>query len=171
MDNTEYEPCAESQHKDESVSEDMHQVFDVISEDEDLFWNAVRSLYDINVPKEEEERRLRKATEFIDYAEIDFKSAKSLYDVSIFSTSIYHLQQSIKKIVKAYMAYLFNQSNKDFKNIRHDSPKAFFKLLQRFKSYLDLNVKYLERSNRSHTLIKKAAYGSVENLSKSEPIG
>lgn len=39
------------------------------------------------------------------FAEIDYKSAKSLYKDDLFSTATYHCQQTAEKALKAYLVF------------------------------------------------------------------
>lgn len=165
MKQIENEPHKDSNQKDETSCKDTHQLLDFLSEDEELFISALQNLSQLTVSHDEAQVRLKKASDFVDYAEIDFKSAKLLFNVGLFSTSMYHLQQSIEKIVKAYMVYVFNLSNKEIERyVSHESPKAFFKLLQKFKSVIDFNVNYLEKNRMSHPFFRQSSYSDIIKL-------
>jgi len=62
-------------------------------------------------------------------ARLDMESAKTLYEKHLYATAVYHLQQSVEKISKAYGITFFFFDEKDLKepSIGHKTPRAFIK--------------------------------------------
>lgn len=117
------------------------------------------------IPEEEEKERLLKAKSFIDAAEDDLDSAKILYASGIYSTAIYHLQQTVEKLVKAYMIQFSILNKKDIKDyVGHDSPKAFFRLIERFKNCIDFVLLFLDTDHRPDSQIQSVSRIEVHNL-------
>src|SRR3972149_1406331 len=117
------------------------------------------------IPEEEEKGRLLDAKSFIEAAEGDLKSAKILYESGIYPTAIYHLQQAVEKFVKAYMIQYFVMNKKDIEHyVKHDSPKAFFRLIERFKNILSINFSILEKADIFDSQIPKISIQEAHHL-------
>lgn len=80
---------------------------------------------------------------YFQYAEIDYKSAKLLYDNKIYPSMVFHVQQAVEKLAKAYALYLGIlkknelRSKKDIRGVNHESPMAFVLILKK-KGAMDL---------------------------------
>lgn len=119
------------------------------------------------IPEEDEKRRQLEAKSFIEAAEHDFKSAKILYESGIYSTSIYHLQQAVEKFVKAYMIQFLVLNKKEVEHyVKHDSPKAFFRLIEKFKNILSINFSILEKAYMLDSQIPSISIQETHNLEK-----
>ena len=119
----------------------INAVMDAISSNEKEFEEFIKAelteISKIKVSEDEKKCRKLKAKSFIEFAEQDFTSAKILYKSGVYSTAIYHLQQTVEKFVKAYMLMFFEFNRKEIYYIGHDTPKAFLKLLDKFKKILE----------------------------------
>lgn len=169
----------------------LDEFMDVISSDKRRFSELIEAVSEISkinqIPEDEEKIRWSEAKSFFETAEYDFKSAKILYAAGLYSTAVYHLQQAVEESVKAYMLMFFGLNKKEIKNyVSHDSPKAFLKLLDKFKRILkpvlllakqapffdtwipevsDQNIRKLESSvkrNKEH--IAKMGSKEIKNL-------
>ncbi len=74
--------------------------------------------------------------DFFREAEKDLKRSKRSYLEKDFSDSIYHLQQTAEKIMKAYGLVQGTFTKKDLFDIQHQTPKAFIKMIQEEKIQL-----------------------------------
>lgn len=68
--------------------------------------------------------------EFFNEAKKDLNRSKKSYSDKDFSDSIYHLQQTAEKIMKAYGLVQGVFTKKDLFDIQHKTPKAFIKLAE-----------------------------------------
>lgn len=81
--------------------------------------------------------------EYLQHAEIDYKSAKLLYDNKIYPSMAFHIQQSVEKLAKAYALYLGVIKRNELRprrnrsGIGHESPVAFILILKK-KGAIDL---------------------------------
>lgn len=92
--------------------------------------------------KDQNQKNLRIAKEFIKIAKQDIKDAHLLYHNESFASSIYHLQQAVEKTTKAYGVAFFTLSEKDLQKIKHKTPKAFVMLLK--KRYITPYIKLMK---------------------------
>ncbi|MDI3487803.1 MAG: hypothetical protein PWR26_520, partial [Methanosarcinales archaeon] len=82
-----------------------------------------------------------------------------------YSTAIYHLQQAVEKFIKAYMLMFFGLSKKVVKDyVGHDSPKAFLKLLEKFKISLNLISALTERVYELNSQMLKISSQDIRKL-------
>jgi hypothetical protein len=72
---------------------------------------------------------IKQITDFILLAENDVNRAKDAYRNNDFNNTIFHLQQSIEKVVKAYGMYL-GIIEDPRTEIGHNTPKVYFELLE-----------------------------------------
>lgn len=70
------------------------------------------------------------AKDFVNCSKRDLEAAKLLYDNKYYEHSAYMLQQSVEKLVKAYSLYLGIIEENELKEINHNTPKAFLKLME-----------------------------------------
>ncbi|MDH7507210.1 MAG: HEPN domain-containing protein [Candidatus Thermoplasmatota archaeon] len=81
--------------------------------------------------KELSEKFLKCAKDDLDTCEILYKNKK-------YAPSTYFLQQAVEKASKAYVLNIGNFSKKEIKQINHNSPEAFVKLLGKMVRYVDI---------------------------------
>lgn len=105
-----------------------------------------------------------KANSFIKAGEDDLKSAKILYNSKIFPNAIYHLQQSVEKFVKGYMIDFIGLTNKEIKNINHDSPKAFIKLIKKMDKILTISLVFAKNYNVLDNQTSDILINNVQNI-------
>jgi len=92
----------------------------------------------INRKQKNSEKNITLAKEFLELSKKDISISKYLYDKKDFSNSVYHLQQSVEKLTKAFGLAFFMLNKNDFKGkkgVSHKTPLAFVKML---------NVKWVE---------------------------
>ena len=95
----------------------------------------------------------------------DFESVKILYQSKIYSLAVYHLQQAVEKYVKAYVLAFFGLSKKEMKGyVGHDSPKAFIRLLDRYKRSLELFLKSIQKIGGLDTQFLKISDEDIRKL-------
>ena len=63
-------------------------------------------------------------------AERDFKDSNLLYKNGSYSNAVYHLQQAIEKLVKAYAMFFFPLDYSSIRKTSHNSPEIYLKLLK-----------------------------------------
>ena len=68
---------------------------------------------------------------YLDDADRDFKASKDLFLNSDFPNAIYHLQQGVEKLTKAFSFFNFPLTNEEIRKTGHISPKNFLLLLQK----------------------------------------
>ena len=85
------------------------------------------------------------AKDYIKFAEVDYQSARLLLEKKIYPSAIFHLQQTIEKLAKAYALHLglvkeedlYPKGKRKSKTVGHISPRAFILILKR-KGAIDL---------------------------------
>jgi hypothetical protein len=87
------------------------------------------------------------ARDYIKFAEIDYQSARLLLENKIYPSAIFHLQQTIEKLAKAYALHLGLVKEEDLYpkgkrkgrsgTVGHISPRAFISVLKR-KGAIDI---------------------------------
>jgi len=85
------------------------------------------------------------AKDYIKFAEVDYQSARLLLEKKIYPSAIFHLQQTIEKLAKAYALYLglvkeedlYSKRKRKSESVGHLSPRAFILNLKR-KGAIDL---------------------------------
>ena len=145
----------------------INAVMDAISSNEKEFEEFIKAELteiskikvseDEKISEDEKKCRKLKAKSFIEFAEQDFTSAKILYKSGVYSTAIYHLQQTVEKFVKAYMLMFFKFNKKEIYYIGHDTPKAFLKLLDKFKKILEPILSFNKKAHILNTRIAKVS--------------
>ena len=85
------------------------------------------------------------AKDFFCEGKKDLIRSKRSYSEQDFSDSIYHLQQATEKIMKSYGLAQGIFSKKDLRDINHQTPKAFIKMVQEEKIQI-----YLQSLKRMH---------------------
>lgn len=149
----------------------FNKIFEHISSDEKEFIKLLEAVSDLSkfrdISEEEEERRISETKGFIEAAEYDLKSSKILYNSKIYPTAIYHLQQAVEKYVKAYMINFFVLNIKEIRDVGHDSPKAFLKLLNKFKNIFNLSISIAEKAYLFDSKIQKISMENIHNLENS----
>jgi hypothetical protein len=68
---------------------------------------------------------------YLDDADRDFKASKDLFLNSDFPNAIYHLQQGVEKLTKAFSFFNFPLTIEEIRKTGHISPKNFLLLLQK----------------------------------------
>lgn len=129
----------------------------------DAFSN-ISNIY--NPPNDKNLECVLEAKEFTKFAEDDINSAKILYTNKIYPTAIYHLQQSVEKLVKAYMIYYSILNHKNLKSVSHDSPKAFLKLIEKFQPALNPVLSIAEKFHTPNINIKKMSKTDIYTFEK-----
>lgn len=101
--------------------------------------------------------------EYFRHAEIDYESAKLLYDNKIYPSMAFHIQQTVEKLAKAYALYLGVVKNNELYpkypqgGIGHESPKAFILILNK-KGAMDLICllsTILSQRQKTYEIIRK----------------
>ncbi len=83
--------------------------------------------------------------EFCKEAEKDLNRSKKSYSNEDFPDSIYHLQQTAEKVMKAYGLVQGAFTKKDLFDIQHKTPKAFIKLVE--EKNIQVYLKSLKQIN------------------------
>ena len=78
--------------------------------------------------------------EFFKISKDDLKISKLLYKKKYFAASIYHLQQSVEKLTKAYLLKTRFIDRKDLSKISHKTPKGILKILEDESIKKDINI-------------------------------
>lgn len=112
-----------------TVSEDLPNIENVAGSLDELWQEFQKMLQNQNTEKQKENRNL--AIEFLKCAKDDIKATKLLYENKVFPLSVYHLQQAVEKITKAYALVLSIISKEELMEIKHKSPLVFIKLLEK----------------------------------------
>lgn len=79
------------------------------------------------------------AQEFLKIGNTDIQRSKILYTHRDFAGSTYHLQQAAEKIIKAHGLSQEVFSDKDLRQISHNTPRAFIKFLEEKRMQLIIN--------------------------------
>jgi hypothetical protein len=153
-----------------SIDEFMNAAFSEEGEFLKFIEAASETLKIYQIPEDEKKMRQLEAKSFLGAAEEDFKSAKILYESEIYSAAIYHLQQAVEKFVKAYMLMVFGLTKKEIRDyVGHDSPKAFLKLLDKFKKVLNPALLLTGKAHSFNDQVPKISdqdIHKIENLIK-----
>jgi len=80
--------------------------------------------------KEVREEDLKLAYDLFEVSKEDLKTCKILYIQNIFNFAVYHIQQSIEKLAKAYGLTLGYISRDDLRKCSHTTPRVFIQMLQ-----------------------------------------
>lgn len=138
---------------------------DFLSEDTEIqagdAMDLIHSIEKIAKNTQNSEENTKQAKKLIDIAQEDLETSKLLYEENLPSQSIYHLQQSVEKTAKAFGLYylFFDTSNlTGHKGIRHITPKAFVKMLQKdwVNSYLSIiQAMYKEKNSELEPNLEK----------------
>jgi len=117
--------------------------------------------------------------QYLNAARTDLKACRILYGRSMYSLSVYHLQQAMEKSSKAWILYLGVITEDDLKRpIGHRTPRAFLKLLNESDigkmtrgliEYLNLRVStdtsgYRDLVERKYSEITAMDYESIKVL-------
>ncbi len=87
----------------------------------------------------------------------DLESSKILYKSEIYEMSLYHLQQTVEKIIKAYGMIYFGVKKDQIENeIRHTSPLAFLLPIYRMTDQINSIIQNLPEIKRDYELIRNA---------------
>lgn len=147
----------------------LDELMDAVFSDKKEFTELVEALLEISkiyqIPEDEKKKRRSEAKSFLRVAEEDFESAKILYKAGVYSAAIYHLQQSVEKFVKAYVLLLFGLGKKEIRDyVSHDSPKAFLRLLDKFKRILNPTLLIAEKAHLLDTKIPEVSDQDIRKL-------
>ena len=89
--------------------------------------NLVRSLQFYDIIRSKPNKKMAK--QFAKCAEVDLYASKVLYSKKDYSNAIFHLQQAVEKLAKAYTLQTGFMTIEEIKGVRHDTPEVFLKLL------------------------------------------
>ncbi len=87
----------------------------------------------LNLKKEPKSSRVDFGAEFFEIAKTDFRRSTDAYNLKDYPNAIYHLQQSIEKLVKAFGLCQGSFSEKELRTISHKTPLAFIELIKEEK--------------------------------------
>ena len=107
--------------------------------------------------------------DFISCSKRDLEVAEILYMQDYYEHSIYFLQQSVEKIIKAYLIYMGNITKNELKELNHKSPKAFLMHLDAnwVNQVLDSTSKLFDSNlEQDKEFLKKKLKEPYENYAK-----
>ncbi len=111
-----------------------------------------------------DEKRINFAYDFLDVAVYDLKAGKLLYENGIYPLSLFHIQQSVEKLAKAWFILVSDEDLDEIKKklagrngIGHISPEAFLKLL---KNEIDSEIEGMSDEEKAK---KKKIYEKSKN--------
>lgn len=78
------------------------------------------------------------AEELMFCAEQDTKASRLLFKNRLFSLSMFHLQQSVEKLAKAYLISYGVVDEQDLKRIGHDSPMTFVEIAEVMSDFIPI---------------------------------
>ena len=149
---------------------DSGQIIQQIMSGDDNYIEFIDAFSNISniykTPNDENLKCVLDAKKFTEFAENDINSAKILYTNKIYPTAIYHLQQSVEKLVKAYMIYYSILNHKNLKSVSHDSPKAFLKLIEKFEPALNPVLSIAEKFHSPNLNIQKISKTDIHTFEK-----
>jgi HEPN domain-containing protein len=123
-----------------------------------IYFGNILKKYSLPIPED----KLKKSNDFIKCAKRDLRASKILYDKNMYAEYAYHMQQSVEKIAKAYIISLNTLSNSQYKQIRHKTPKAFIKLLEKEFEIFDILKKLDFNFNTDLTDLKNIIDNPIE---------
>lgn len=116
---------------------------------------------------------------FLKCAKDDLDACEILYKNKKYARSTYFLQQAVEKASKAYVLNIGNFTKKEIRNISHNSPDAFVKLLGKMVRYVDIihdiypdmktdtkGIEQLIKDKKKRLELAKANYKSFQVIFK-----
>lgn len=151
---------------------DIYEIINQISSDGNKLSEYIDAVSEFsnfyNNPENENVERRQYVKKITILAEDDLKSAKILYKNKMYPAAIYHLQQSVEKLVKAYMFYFSILNKKDLSGyVSHDTPKAFLKFIDKFKDVLNPTLSFAENIHLSNSNLPEISNKDILKFEKS----
>ncbi|AKB84505.1 HEPN domain-containing protein [Methanococcoides methylutens] len=101
---------------------------------------GIFDIWGLNLSGEEKRKMLDYSLGLIKKSEEDIVAANVLYSVPLYSQAVYHLQQAVEKVSKAYAVGSFQISQTEARKPGHISPAVFLKALNNHRGFfLSLN--------------------------------